>query len=94
MKPMLVLLDALAFGSFLIPQTASVDPCSDCAVEQPDAPALPRKLEGCNSTSCALPAPAPEGLACITNGCAVDQPDESQHAALQPIILACLGNDC
>jgi hypothetical protein len=38
--------------------------------------------------------PAPEGLVCITNGCAVDQPDESQHAPLQPIILACLGNDC
>jgi hypothetical protein len=76
----LALLVALAFGSFLIPQTAFADGgCSSCAVQQPDTPAIPQMPEdgsgGCSG--CALPAPAPQRLAdsgsCST--CAVDQPD-------------------
>jgi hypothetical protein len=74
----LALLVALAFGSFLIPQTAFADGCNTCAVQLPDTPAIPQTPEdgGGGCSNCALPTPAPQRLADggCTN-CAVDQPD-------------------
>src|SRR5262249_4734466 len=73
----LALVAALAFGTFLIPQTGTFagGNCSDCSVEHPDAPILPQTPEE-NCSSRAVPTPAPQRLADNCSTCAIQQDDE------------------
>src|SRR5215831_6915286 len=71
----LALVAALAFGTFLITQTgAFAEPCSTCAVEQPDTVVLPPMPGAAECNNCTVPAPPPQRLA-ECGGCAVEQPD-------------------
>jgi hypothetical protein len=73
MKTLLAAVALVALASAATP--AFADPSSNCAVQQPDTPALPQ-IPADSCSQCALPTPPVQKLAdCTTAGCAVEQPD-------------------
>jgi hypothetical protein len=51
--------------------------CSNCAVQQPDQPAIPQTPEdGTGCSNCAIPVPVPQKLADSCTNCAIEQPGD------------------
>ena len=66
---------------------------NNCAVEQPDTPALPQTPEDCTGPSCATPMPPALKVAspCDGGNCAVDEPISSEPT-FRPVALKLAGD--
>jgi hypothetical protein len=91
---MKALLVALVIGAapLVLGTAVQADSCGNCAVQQPDQPAIPQTPEDCAGSNCAIPVPVLQKLAGDCTSCATEQPSDEptpapQHAG-KPTIVA------